>query len=426
MNRLLLALCTFFIFSLGSIFDSAKATHIPTVDTNVHFQVWDGNQWVYVFPPAGASASSGTVYISPERTSANPIPIAGGNTITVERYSSTEGPKISWDNGQEFLWLQNVKISSATPITDARFRIWRNFPTGAHSGTYYFTEQGGGWLRRPANGASAVGAKIVMRGSIESTATPPTSAVNLGNLVLPPNSVTCSQDLLVKCAITTSSNITWSNAEPAGVPNPQPITLSNPDHLLTLEFWLTLPHAAAPTYKDFLQFANTNTGGLKIDGSSSPGAGGTGACDNCQGAECETCQVDCPTTSCTPIQKVNAFCMTSFSSSTGPTSSTQCPDCITVDGQVAQSAKVPLFAKSNWDNLLEDMARGHGEHLASLASLLGVQREQYPAFFVVAQEEYSSLSLYDRVPAPEAVIEGLRERWTTQSGLVSLAVRPGN
>ena len=424
MNRLLLTLSIFFIFSLGSIFDSVKATHTPPVDTNVHFEVWDGNQWVNVFPPAAASANIGTVFISPERTSTNPISIAGGNTITVERYSSAEGPKITWNNDQEFLWLQNVKISSASAITDVRFRVWRNFPAGAHTGTYYFTEQAGGWLRRP-NGASAVGAKIVMRGSIESTATPATTAVNLGNLVLPPNSVSCTQDKLVKCATTTSSNISWLNAEPPS-PNPQPITLSTPDHLLSLEFWLTLPHAAAPTYKDYLQFANTSTGGLIIDGASSSGAGGTGACDHCQGAECETCQIDCPTTSCTPIQKVNAFCMTSFSSSTGPTSSTQCPDCITVDGQVAQSAKVPLFAKSNWDNLLEDMARGHGEHLASLASLLGVPREQYPAFFVIAQEEYNILSLHDKVPAPEAMIAGLRQRWATQPGLVSLAVRPTN
>ena len=118
--------------------------------------------------------------------------------------------------------------------------------------------------------------------------------------------------------------------------------------------------------------------------------------------------------------------MTSFSSSTGPTSTTECPDCITADGQVAQFAKVPLFVKSNRDNLLEDMARGYGEHLASLASLLEVPREQYPAFFVIAQEEYSSLSLHDKVPAPEMVIAGLRERWATQSGLVSLAVRPAN
>jgi hypothetical protein len=107
--------------------------------------------------------------------------------------------------------------------------------------------------------------------------------------------------------------------------------------------------------------------------------------------------------------------MTTFSLSTGPTSSTECPNCITADGQVAQSAKLYLFAKASRDNLIENMARGHGEHLASLASLLGVPKEKYPDFFVVAQEEYSNLSLERTVPPSEVLLQHLRERWISES-----------
>ncbi len=50
-----------------------------------------------------------------------------------------------------------------------------------------------------------------------------------------------------------------------------------------------------------------------------------------------------------------------------------------------------VFAQANFDSLAQEMAQGRGEHLASLATLLGVPAEQQPAFFAMTQEKYTTL-----------------------------------
>ena len=63
----------------------------------------------------------------------------------------------------------------------------------------------------------------------------------------------------------------------------------------------------------------------------------------------------------------------------------------TNDGVIVQNEKVNVFASVNLENLSQDMAQGHGEHLASLATLLGVPAEQQPAFFAMTQANYTNL-----------------------------------
>ena len=63
----------------------------------------------------------------------------------------------------------------------------------------------------------------------------------------------------------------------------------------------------------------------------------------------------------------------------------------TNDGVIVQSEKVNVFAQSNFDTLAQEMAQGHGEHLASLAMLLGVPADQQPAFFAMTQDKYTTL-----------------------------------
>ncbi len=70
--------------------------------------------------------------------------------------------------------------------------------------------------------------------------------------------------------------------------------------------------------------------------------------------------------------------------------------------------KAGVFAGVNFENLSEDMARGGGEHLASLADLLGVPAEQRPAFFALAQERYASLTAAGHTSAA-AMIKALNE-----------------
>ncbi len=60
------------------------------------------------------------------------------------------------------------------------------------------------------------------------------------------------------------------------------------------------------------------------------------------------------------------------------------------DGTIWDSQKASLFIELNYASLKEDMARGGGEHLASLATLMHVPVERQPQFFAAAQAKYVS------------------------------------
>ena len=61
------------------------------------------------------------------------------------------------------------------------------------------------------------------------------------------------------------------------------------------------------------------------------------------------------------------------------------------DGKIWDSERASLFIGINYASLAEDMARGGGEHLASLATLMHVPLGHQPEFFAVAQEHYVSV-----------------------------------
>ena len=63
----------------------------------------------------------------------------------------------------------------------------------------------------------------------------------------------------------------------------------------------------------------------------------------------------------------------------------------TNDGMVKNDQKVKVFASINLENLSQQMARGQGEHLASLATLLGIPAERHAAFFALTQARYTTL-----------------------------------
>ena len=62
----------------------------------------------------------------------------------------------------------------------------------------------------------------------------------------------------------------------------------------------------------------------------------------------------------------------------------------TNDGVIMKNKHVNL-AGGAFKSLKQEMAQGQGEHLASLATLLGVPIEEQPVFFSLVQEKYSSL-----------------------------------
>ena len=78
----------------------------------------------------------------------------------------------------------------------------------------------------------------------------------------------------------------------------------------------------------------------------------------------------------------------------------------TNNGKFASIEHATLFANLNFDNLSQEMAQGGGEHLASLATLMGVPVEQQPAFFALTQENYPSLMQAGQ-ESPAAMIKTL-------------------
>ncbi len=61
------------------------------------------------------------------------------------------------------------------------------------------------------------------------------------------------------------------------------------------------------------------------------------------------------------------------------------------DGIVSREHETALYAQATIENLSQEMAQGQGEHLASLATLMGVPADLQPAFFQLTQEHYATL-----------------------------------
>jgi len=81
----------------------------------------------------------------------------------------------------------------------------------------------------------------------------------------------------------------------------------------------------------------------------------------------------------------NAWGFNTFAISSGTSG---CTD----DGKWWAEQKAVMFAELNSDALTQEMAQGRGEHLASLATLLGVPQQQHATFFEMAQERYAVLT----------------------------------
>jgi hypothetical protein len=65
------------------------------------------------------------------------------------------------------------------------------------------------------------------------------------------------------------------------------------------------------------------------------------------------------------------------------------------DGLLLPEHKAIAFATYNEANLEQDLARGQGEYVTSLATLLGVPRDQQPAFQTKAQGAFVILTTSD-------------------------------
>ena len=110
----------------------------------------------------------------------------------------------------------------------------------------------------------------------------------------------------------------------------------------------------------------------------------------------------------------NAWGGQTFAISTGTSG---CTD----DGKWWAEQKATMFAELNADALAQEMAQGRGEHLASMATLLGVAQPQHTAFFAMAQERYAVLSGAGDL-SPAAMVKALNEGISADSSLVKVAL----
>ncbi|MEI8016408.1 MAG: DUF3015 family protein [Nitrospira sp.] len=66
------------------------------------------------------------------------------------------------------------------------------------------------------------------------------------------------------------------------------------------------------------------------------------------------------------------------------------------DGRLLPEHKAIAFATYNEANLEQDVARGQGEYLTSMSTLLGVAPDAQPAFQAAAQQRFSQWGPADR------------------------------
>ena len=94
----------------------------------------------------------------------------------------------------------------------------------------------------------------------------------------------------------------------------------------------------------------------------------------------------------------------------------------TNDGKVMAEKKTTMFAELNFENLSQEMAQGQGEHLASLATLMGVPAEHQASFFALTQERYTSLVKTGEA-SPVAMVKAINDAIATHPVLAQASTR---
>ena len=84
--------------------------------------------------------------------------------------------------------------------------------------------------------------------------------------------------------------------------------------------------------------------------------------------------------------------------------------------------KTTMFASLNFDALSAEMAQGKGEHLTSLATLMGIPADRHGEFFAMTQERYTSLVQAGEA-SPVALVKSLNDAIAGHPVLAQASVR---
>jgi DUF3015 family protein len=94
----------------------------------------------------------------------------------------------------------------------------------------------------------------------------------------------------------------------------------------------------------------------------------------------------------------------------------------TNDGKIMAAHKVTVFTAANFENLSQEMAQGGGEHLASLAALMGVPANHQGEFFAMTQNQYTAL-IREGEASPVAMVQVINDAIATHPVLAQASTR---
>ena len=90
----------------------------------------------------------------------------------------------------------------------------------------------------------------------------------------------------------------------------------------------------------------------------------------------------------------------------------------TNNGVIMSEHKTSVFAALNFENLSQDMAKGDGEHLSSLAELMNIPQENRSEFYALAQLQYQSM-IQSGESTPAALLKALTSAMSSHPLLAS-------
>jgi hypothetical protein len=85
-------------------------------------------------------------------------------------------------------------------------------------------------------------------------------------------------------------------------------------------------------------------------------------------------------------------------------SSTSGRSWFTEDGLIKADQRVNAFMAFNFENIKQDMARGQGEYLDSLTTLMAVQPDRRTSFYAHAQSQYPYVVQHRSTPEETLVL----------------------
>ena len=307
-----------------------------------------------------------------------------GNTVTITNsgggQARLEREANPADTTIDQIRMVNAKITTNGPIQNFHITFWRTFAQGPNflpTTTYYRTRTIGTLTQNNPPGSDPGNNSIAVTGYVANPTTAPFLQMGVQKVYTLPCPPTCS---FTFSALTTSQ--LWPRT-----PNPPYHDLTG-DRLAKVDIVLTLFNA-----NDSLDLGSTNS--IKINSQPTPDDG----------------IADIGTGHGGPGDQLPHRCSSNFFSCVSETTQ-QTSQSLFQSASLTDEQKLKVFARSNWDNLQHDLARGGGEYLSALAAILNIPPDQEKRFFELGQERFSNSGGNEM---PEVLIASLHETWDRQS-----------